>query len=100
LAGPPWADGWHTDAPLDYVATLGVTKSQLTESDEDQAVARVETALELGDRVSVFATSSGGTEADSAHLVHRNATNQDGAIVLHPDTAPHYLLTAFSEQTF
>lgn len=100
LAGPAWSDGWHTDAPLDYATTLGVTKSQFTLADETQAVARIEQELVLGARISVFATSSGGSDAASAHLVHRNATNMDGAIVIAPDTAPRYLLTAFMEQTF
>lgn len=74
-----------------------MTKAMFTQADEATAVARLETKLVPGTRVSVFATSSGGS---SAHLVHRNATNQDGAIVLSPDTAPHYLLTAFPEQSF
>jgi hypothetical protein len=100
LAGEPWQEGWHPDVQLDYVATLGVTKSTFVDSTEDDAVARLESVLELGTHVSVYATSSGGTDADSAHLVHRNATDQDGAIVLSPETAPHYLLTAFPEQTF
>jgi hypothetical protein len=100
LAGPAWSDGWHTDAPLDYVTTLAVTKSEFALADEGSAVARIEQALVLGQHISVFATSSGGSDAASAHLVHRNATNMDGAIVLAPDSAPHYLLTAFEEQTF
>lgn len=97
LAGDPWSDGWHPGVPLDYVSTLAVTKTMFTQADQAAAVARLETELVPGAKVSVFATSSGG---DSAHLVHRNAANQDGAIVLTPDTAPHYLLTAFPEQTF
>jgi hypothetical protein len=68
-----------------------------TQADQAAAVARLETDLVPGAKVSVYATSSGG---NSAHLVHRNATNEDGAIVLTPDSAPHYLLTAFPEQTF
>ena len=100
LAGPAWAEGWHPDAQLDYVTTLGVTKSQFTEADEAAAAARIYDMLELDQPISVFATSSGPPQADSAHLIHRNATNADGAIVLSPDTAPHYLLTAFDEQSF
>lgn len=100
LAGPAWAEGWHPDAQLDYVTTLGVTKSQFTIADEATAAARIYDMLELDRTVSIFATSSGPPQADSAHLIHRNATNADGAIVLSPDTAPHYLLTAFAEQSF
>lgn len=97
LAGDAWAEGWHPGVQLDYVTTLAVTKAMFTQADQAAAVARLETDLVPGAKVSVYATSSGG---NSAHLVHRNATNEDGAIVLTPDSAPHYLLTAFPEQTF
>ena len=100
LAGPAWSEGWHTGVQLDYVSTLGVTKGSFVEADEAAAVARLEDAVTLGAHVSVYATSSGGAQAASAHLIHRNSPNADGAIVLDPDTAPHYLLTAFPEQTF
>ncbi|HEY1551904.1 MAG TPA: hypothetical protein VGG28_28960 [Kofleriaceae bacterium] len=100
LAGPAWSEGWHTDAPLDYVTTLGVTMAQFTSTTEAHAVARIEQALTIGAHISVYATSSGGSDAASAHLVHRNATDADGAIVLNPETAPHYLLSAFADQTF
>jgi len=98
LAGPAWADGWHTDAPLDYVTTLGAHYSDFAKADD--LVANVTDQLGLGARVSVYATGSGGTKADSAHLVHRNASNEDGAIVIAPDTAPHYLLFKFDNQSF
>ncbi|HUS30390.1 MAG TPA: hypothetical protein VMZ53_17900, partial [Kofleriaceae bacterium] len=54
--------------------------------------------LELGAHVSVFATSE--NFHDSAHLVHRENTNTDGAIVVNPETSPHYLLFRFSNQAF
>jgi len=100
LAGPAWSEGWHPGVPLDYVATLGLAKTAFAQASEQEAVDRLEQAIALGAHVSVFATSSGGAQADRAHLVHRNATNADGAIVLDPESAPHYLLTAFPEQTF
>lgn len=100
LAGSAWSEGWHTDAPLDYATTLDVTKSQFTLADQNTAIARVEQFVQIGARISVYATSSGGSDADSAHLIHRNLTDEDGAIVIDPDTSPHYLLTAFSEQSF
>lgn len=98
LVGGAWQEGWHSGVQLDYVSTLHVTKAGFTQAMQADAVARVTDAVTLGAHVSVFATSSG--ESDSTHLVHRNQTNQDGAIVLDPETAPHYLLTAFPEQTF
>jgi hypothetical protein len=99
LAGGAWAEGWHVGYQLDYVTTLGVAKSQFTLSDEAAATARVYN-LELDQHISVFATSGGPPQADSAHLIHRNATNADGAIVINPETAPHYLLTAFDDSNF
>jgi hypothetical protein len=98
LAGPAWADGWHVDAPLDYVTTLGAHSADFAKPADP--VALVTGQLELGAHVSVYATSTGGTKADSAHLVHRNLTNADGAIVIAPDTAPHYVLFKFDNQTF
>jgi hypothetical protein len=98
LAGPTWAEGWHTDAPLDYISTLGVHSTDFARTID--TVALVTDQLELGARVSVYATSSGGTFADGAHLVHRNAANADGAIVIDPDTAPHYMLFKFDNQAF
>ena len=99
LAGEPWADGWHTQSPLDYATTLGVASTAFAAMHEADLVTTITGKLDLGARVSIYATV-GASEPDSAHLVHRNITNQDGAIVLLPDTAPHYLLMRFDEQTF
>jgi hypothetical protein len=98
LQGPPWADGWHPDAALDYKLTLGETRSQLVQMDMAPLVAAVTDAISLNVPVSVYASTSGG---ESAHLVHRNTTNQDGAIVLDPTSAsPTYLLFAFLNTDF
>jgi hypothetical protein len=98
LAGPAWAEGWHTDAPLDYLSTLSVHSTEFARASD--TVALVTDQLELGAHVSIFATSTGGTYAGSAHLVHRNLTNADGAIVIAPDSAPHYILFKFDNQSF
>jgi hypothetical protein len=98
LAGPAWADGWHV-TPLDYVTTLGVHSDAFTAMHEADLVAAITAELDLDARISIYATV-GASESDSAHLVHRNATDADGAIVIHPDGAPHYLLLRFDEQTF
>jgi hypothetical protein len=97
LIGGPWSDGWHA-VPLDYVTTFGMHLSDLPSESTASAVARITDALDLGAHVSVFATAQG--EADSAHLVHRNATNQDGAIVVDVEGSPQWLLFAFSNQSF
>jgi hypothetical protein len=92
-----WAEGWHPDAKLDYVTTLGAHKSELQPMEMPALVAAVTDRIALDSQVSVFASTSGGA---SAHLVHRNATDQDGAIVLSPSSAPTYLLFAFADQDF
>lgn len=98
LAGPVWAEGWHTDASLDYPSTLGVHSTEFARTVDPVTLATNQ--LELGARVSVYATSSGGSFADGAHLVHRNKPNADGAIVISPDIAPHYVLFKFDNQSF
>jgi hypothetical protein len=100
LAGEAWAEGWHTDASLDYVTTLSTHSTSFTAMVEGDLVAKITSEIDLGANVSIYATAT-SSEPDSAHLVHRNLTNQDGAIVIGPDTAhPHYLLMHFDEQTF
>ena len=101
LAGPAWSEGWHEAVPLDYVVTLGVKSTSFVPHPKDELVALVTNELDLGAHVSVFATSTGGSKADSTHLIHRNLTNADGAIVIHPESSSaHYLLFKFSEQVF
>jgi hypothetical protein len=98
LVGGAWQDGWHA-VPLDYVNDLGQKSSDFTSTPTAEAVASITDALDLGAHVSVFATAQG--ESDSAHLVHRNYANQDGAIVIGVDsTSPTWLLFSFADQTF
>ena len=100
LAAGAWAEGWHPGVALDYVTTLAVHAPQFAAMHEADLVAKITSEITLGAHLSVFATA-GSTEPDSAHLVHRNLANQDGAIVIDPDGAhPHYLLMRFDEQTF
>jgi hypothetical protein len=99
LTGPTWSDGWHPSQTLDYVTTLAVHKTQFTAKHEADLVTKITSEIALGAHISIFATAT-SAEPDSAHLVHRNLTNADGAIVIDPDTAPHYLLMAFDEQSF
>jgi len=99
LAAGAWAEGWHPGVALDYVGTLGVHSGAFTSMTEDDVVAKITSEIDLGSHISVFATSQG--EPSSAHLVHRNLTNQDGAIVVRPESAtPHWMLVRFDEQSF
>ncbi len=99
LASGAWAEGWHPGFALDYVTTLAVQSTSFTAMSQADLVAKITSELDLGAHVSVFATSDG--EPNSAHLVHRNLAKQDGAIVVHPESASaHYLLMRFAEQAF
>jgi hypothetical protein len=101
LAGSAWSEGWHTDLSLDYVTTLGVHTTDFTGHPMLELQALVESKIEIGSKISVYATNNNAQYKDSAHLIHRNITNQDGAIVIGPDTAnPHYLLFRFANQSF
>jgi hypothetical protein len=99
LVGGAWAEGWHAGASLDYVTDLNLHSTAFTSMAQADVVAKITSEIDLGAHVSVFATSQ--SSPSSAHLVHRNLTNQDGAIVIHPDGAsPHWILIRFAEQTF
>jgi hypothetical protein len=102
LVAGPWADGWHAGVVLDYVTTLAVHSTSFMPMPQADLVTKITSEIDLGAHISVFATSGGAAdEPDSAHLVHRNLTNADGAIVVHPESAqPHWVLLSFAEQTF
>ncbi|HTJ41387.1 MAG TPA: hypothetical protein VL463_04800 [Kofleriaceae bacterium] len=103
LPAPAFAEGWHPGVTLDYATDLGVhsTDADWQTMSLDDATARISDAIALGAPIAVYATSSGGTKADSAHLIHREGGGHDGAIVLAPDTAhPTWLLFRFATQSF
>lgn len=98
MVGAPWSEGWHTDALLDYTGDLGLHSGVgFTGVPMAQLSDRIADDIQLGDKVSVFCTSSGGA---SSHLIHRNGQQHDGAIVLHPDTNPKWLVFHFANQAF
>ena len=101
LPPPAFSEGWHLAAPLDYVTTLGAHStdpsfSALTLAD---AVTKIAAEVKVGDLISVYAESGAG-RPESTHLVHRNKTDQDGALVVSPTTSPKFLLFHFENQTF
>ncbi|MFS8066161.1 MAG: hypothetical protein ACMG6S_07295 [Byssovorax sp.] len=99
LPPPAWAEGWHTGLVVDYVATFGVHAGVDFKPYPLAQLADIVTdAIPLGQKISVYAESSGGP---SAHKVHRNTGKTDGAIVLDPEgTLPRVLLFHFSTQNF
>lgn len=99
LAGPTWSEGWHTGIAFDFVTDLGLHRLDFAPRAEADLVYSLNQRLELGAKVSVFATVE--NDPASAHLVHRTGDNAtDGAIVIDPDTAPHYLAMRFDNQLF
>ena len=99
LLGGLYAEGWHPGLMLDYPSMLGVHAAQFVPTVQADLVAKITAELALGAKVSIFGTSM--NEPTSAHLIHRGSVaNQDGAIVIDPDTHPHWLLIRFDEQTF
>ena len=98
LPAPAWSEGWHPGVTLDYPTTLDVHVAAFSALAKAELVKTVTDAIPLGANVSVYSSTSGGA---SAHLIHRNGANDDGAIVLGPDTAtPRFLLFHFDQQTF
>jgi hypothetical protein len=95
----PWIEAWHAPAALDYPSMLMVhADATFTPTKKEDLVAKLVDAIPIGSEVSVYATSSGGS---SAHLVHRHASTDDGAIVVDPRGAsPLWLLFHFADQTF
>jgi len=98
LVGPTWQEGWHTGIDFDFVTTMGLHRLDFTPTEQDAVVYAVTDALQIGAHVSVFGTSENAP--DSAHLIHRNLPDQDGAIVISPETAPHYMMLRFDNQLF
>jgi len=98
--GEPWAEGWHPGVALDYPSMLGAHAGTdaFVPYEMLPLAEQIENAIDLGKPISVYAWSSGGP---SAHKIHRNGTNTDGAIVLDPAGAkPKWLLFHFADQTF
>jgi hypothetical protein len=99
LPPPAWAEGWHTGLVVDYVATFGVhVGGDFKPYPLAQLADIVADAIPLGEKISVYAESSGGSRA---HKVHRNTGTTDGAIVLDPEgMKPRVLLFHFATQNF
>lgn len=99
LPGPAWSEGWHAPGQFDYVVNLDVHSDEgFTPIPMAELSDRIADEITIGDKISVYSTSSGNPS--STHLIHRNPTYHDGAIVLSPDTSPRFMLFHFENQTF
>jgi hypothetical protein len=98
LLGGAWSEGWHTSDSLDYPGDLGVHSSDFSLTGVSAVAAEVEQQLANANHVSVFCT---GYDATGCHLVHRQGTGKDGAIVIDPlSPTSHWLLFDFSTDNF
>jgi hypothetical protein len=102
LVGGPFAEGWYPENNFDYATDLAVHNTDAAWAPKSiaEATTWIADAINIGDPISIFATSGGGTFSNSAHLVHRDGVNTDGALVVTPTTNPTYLLFSFADQTF
>lgn len=98
LKGGAWTEGWHTGQTLDYPTSLGVSSTSFTEETPTQLTTLVDNLIANANHVSIFAT---GFDATGGHLIHREGSSHDGAIVINPTTpSPTYLLFHFTTQSF
>jgi hypothetical protein len=102
LPAPAFAEGWHEAQTLDYPSLLGLHSTDFERAPDLATMSRrIADLIDVDDDVSVYASSSGGETASSAHLVHRNGGQHDGAIVVGARSAsPTFLAFAFSNQAF
>ena len=97
-AGPAWAEGFHTGVTIDYPTTFGVHSSNLPLQTKAQIVSAFQTDLATVNHISIYTTTYG---SDGAHLVHRNGSGHDGAVVTEPlSPTSHVRLLSFSDQSF
>ena len=99
LVGGAWSEGWHTTGEkLDYVSTLGVHSADMVAKTKSQMISLLGSDFTTVNHISIFTT---GFNSSGGHLVHREGSSHDGAIVIEPlSTSPHYLLFRFPEQSF
>jgi hypothetical protein len=98
LPAPAFAEGWQPTAKLDYATNFDMHNADFNKVPAVELADKVVDAINLGEEISVYASTSGG---NSAHLVHRNKPNADGAIIVAPNSAsPRVLMFHFSEQIF
>jgi hypothetical protein len=94
-----WAEGWHESSEsFDYVNTLQLHSSDFAGVAKADLVQDIQTELEVANHISVFATGYGPT---GGHLIHRNHSNADGAIIVDPvGKNPRVLVFHFADQSF
>jgi hypothetical protein len=98
LSGAPWSEGWHAATPLDYPSSLSLHSGDFAPVAESTLATQIADAVSQANHVSIFATKY---SKSGIHLVHRNGSGNDGAIVLNPlSPRARYLVFHFPNQTF
>jgi hypothetical protein len=98
LPGTAWSEGWHAGEQLDYVKNLGLHAASFTVTGLSAVRQSVETAVANANHVAIYGTGYG---PDGAHLIHREGSSRDGAIVLDPlGATPHIIAFRFDTDTF
>lgn len=98
LPGAAWSEGWHAGEKLDYVKDLGLDSESFTLTGPSAVRQRIESAIANANHIAVYATGYGPT---GAHLVHRQGSGRDGALVLDPlGASPRVIAFRFETQTF
>jgi hypothetical protein len=96
LPGDAWSEGWHTsNVSLDYPTTFGVHFADFTQYTLADLTNIIVGQLTIGEKLSIYTMGFG----NGGHDIHRNsAKNEDGAVVIGPDTAnPQVLLFHFQD---
>lgn len=98
LYGPVYAAGWHPGIIFDYTFVGAHTNAGFAVKSKAELASLLVAAIPVGAKVSAFL--HGFPSGDGGHKVHRNAGNDDGALVLQDGAKPRYLLFHFATQTF
>lgn len=108
LIGPAWAEGWHSgaDVTVDYANGLGVHGPEFKTLSIAELTAAVSAPIGIGDRISLVSTvddaPGSALYGTRSHLVHRysqGGAGADGAIIVHPDTKPTWLLFYYASES-
>jgi hypothetical protein len=93
-----WAEGWHGSDNLTYTA-LGLHAGQFTSEDPTALGQKIQAELMNANHISVFCI--GYMQGNGCHDVHYHNGASDGAIVIHPLSAPaHVLFFRFAADSF
>ena len=93
-----WEWGVYADSPAATSAIVSASSTRSFRSNSFAIVSAFQTDLATVNHISIYTTTYG---SDGAHLVHRNGSGHDGAVVTEPlSPTSHVRLLSFSDQSF